>query len=141
MALLETAVTIVHLLFAGLWTGGVVFVALGVVSLSDRDGVGAAALRSILDRLTLLSRVSALVLLLTGGHMAAERYTADSLTGSGDGHLVLTMVLLWAVLAALVEIGASRIDDAGNAAAGRTVLYGAAVVAIGLLVDAGLLVT
>lgn len=130
---------ITHLLFAGIWTGSVVFVAVGVLPMADRDGVGSAALQGIVERLTSVSRVSALLLLLTGGHLAAERYTVDTLTGSGSGHLVLSMIALWVLLAGLVEVGAIRLADSDEAESGGTFLWAAAVVAIALLLDAGLL--
>jgi hypothetical protein len=134
-----TAMT--HLLFAGIWTGSVVFVAVGVVPMADRDGVGRAVLKGLADRLTSVSRVSALLLLLTGGHLAAERYTVDSLTGSGNGHLVLSMIALWVILIGLVEVGAARIESEDASESGATFLWAAAVVAIALLLDAGLLLT
>jgi hypothetical protein len=134
-----TAMT--HLLFAGIWTGSVVFVAVGVVPMADRDGVGRAVLKGLADRLTSVSRVSALLLLLTGGHLAAERYTVDSLTGSGNGHLVLSMIALWVILIGLVEVGAARIASEDASESGATFLWAAAVVAIALLLDAGLLLT
>lgn len=139
MSTVDTVVTVVHLLVAGLWTGSVGFVALGVLPAAGRDGVGSAALRALLGRLVWITRVSALVSLLTGLHMAATMYTVDSLTATTRGHLVVGMVVLWAALAGLVEVGASRIRASGAAADGRPFLYGAAAVAGLLLVDSGLL--
>lgn len=126
-----------HLVFAGLWTGSVLFVAMGVIPIGGRDGLGPAGLAAITTRLTTVSRVSAAVMFLTGGHMAADLYTVDSLTGSTRGHAVLGMLVLWFVLAALVEIGASRVNEES----GEQVFYAAGVVAVLLLVDAGLLMT
>jgi len=105
----EVASYVLHSLFAGLWTGSVIFVAFAVLPMAREGELNAAPLRSVASTLTRISRVSALVLLLTGSHMAATRYTGDSLTGTTGGYLVLAMVTLWLVLAATVEMGTSRI--------------------------------
>jgi hypothetical protein len=126
MAIADLVTNALHLLFAGLWTGSVLFVAL--VGLPD-GGV---------DPLRYVSRASALVLLLTGGHLAGTRYTAESLTGTTAGWAVLAMVLLWLVLAGLTEVAASKHEDGGPAAA-RPLFRAAGVVAVLVLIDAGLL--
>jgi hypothetical protein len=148
MAPIETAVAVTHLLFAGLWTGSVIFLAVAVLPLATRGDLNAAPLASIADSTTTISRLSALLLFLTGGHLAGTRYTVDSLTGSFGGYLVLAMLALWLVLAALVEIGASRLSDGTDqdkvrepARAARRPLQLAALVAALLLIDGGLLTT
>lgn len=146
MAVVNTAVGVLHLLFAGLWTGAVAFVAWQVVPLFRDGDLGVEPGTAIISGLRGLSRASALVLLLTGGHLAASRYTAATLFGSGRGHLVLTMVALWLVLTGLVEVAsgraldeleAGRLRTAGETTA--TLFAAAAVVALLLLVVAGLL--
>lgn len=146
MSLVETAVFAIHLVFAGFWTGSVLFVALWVVPTAARGELNAEPLESVAGSFRTYSRTSALVLFLTGGHMAADIYTLDSLTGTGRGHLVLTMLGLWFVLAALAEIGAGRlVDGAGDGKvrepgrSARTIFRAAGIVAVLLLVDAGLL--
>lgn len=146
MAIIETVVAVLHLVFAGIWTGSVLFAAWGVLPLAGRGDVEPDALGFVADRLTTVSRVSALVLFATGGHLAGTRYTVETLTGTGRGHLVLTMVALWLVLAALVEVGSSRLTDELQqdpvrtpATKARPFYNGAAAVAVLLLVDAGLL--
>ncbi|ADD04920.1 uncharacterized protein Nmag_1341 [Natrialba magadii ATCC 43099] len=144
--MVETFVTqTLHLIFAAIWAGSVFYVAFVVLPLA-RDGAfnSTAPLEVISSKLTTISRVSALVLLLTGSHLAAERYTSERLFGSIDGQLVLAMVALWLVLAALVEIGSKRLESGLNGkklrepAANALGLYRfAAVVAIALLVVAG----
>ncbi|THE65200.1 copper resistance protein CopD [Salinadaptatus halalkaliphilus] len=135
----------VHLIFAAVWAGSVCFVAFAVLPLA-RDGQfnATAPLEAISSKLTTISRVSALVLFLTGGHLAGTRYTADSLFGSPNGQLVLVMLALWAALAALVEIGAKRLQSGLNGKKLREpandalgVYRVAAVVSIALLVVAG----
>lgn len=135
-----------HLLVGALWTGSVLF-AVAAVLPTARDGdVRPEPLAAVFGRLTTLSRVSAVVMLLTGGHMAAQLYTFETLAGSTRGHLVLAMTLLWLVMAGLVEVGNARMSDglelkkvrSPAREAGRF-YRGAGVVAILLLVDAGLL--
>lgn len=96
MAIADLLTNVLHVLFAGLWTGSILF-----VSLAGLPDGGA-------DWLRYISRASALVLLLTGGHLAGTRYTVESLTGTTAGWAVLTMLVLWAVLTGLVEVAASK---------------------------------
>jgi uncharacterized membrane protein len=126
MAIADLVSNALHTLFAGLWTGSVLFVTLAGM---PKDGV---------DWLRYISRASALVLLLTGGHMAGTAYTAESLTGTAGGWAVLAMVVLWFTLAGLVEVAASRYESGGPEAS-TTLFRVAGVVAVLLLLDAGLL--
>ena len=137
---------VLHSLFAGLWVGSVLFVALGVLPMARRGELNAAPLRSVARTLTRVSRLSALVLLLTGAHMGVIGYSTDSLTGTTGGRLVLGMLVLWFVLAGTVEVGTSRLREGterdkvrepARRAWGLFVL--AAVVATALLAVSGLL--
>ena len=111
MATVGTAVATTHLLVGALWTGAVAFVAL-VVLPAARDGdLDATPLGDMVASLVTGSRVASLLMLLTGAHIAATRYTASSLTASTRGHLVLAMVALWVALSALVEVGGARVRD------------------------------
>jgi hypothetical protein len=146
MAAIDTVVAVLHLAFAGIWTGSVLFAAWGVLPLASRAEIEPDALGFVAGRLTNVSRLSSFVLFATGGHLAGTRYTVETLTGSGRGHLVLTMVALWFVLTALVEVGSSRITDELRqgkirtpARKARPFYNAAAVVALLLLLDAGLL--
>jgi len=146
MALLETTSYVLHLAFAGLWTGTVLFVALGVLPVALLGDVGVEPLEFVLGRLALVSRASALVLFVTGGYTAGQRYTVETLTGQPRGHLVLAMVGLWFLLALLVEVAVARARSGlaerkvrTPAADARPFLYGAVVVAVLLLLDAGVL--
>lgn len=113
MTALDTAMYVVHLVFGGVWTGSVVFVTLGVLPTAADGTANAEPLRAVVERLRWTSRTSAVVLLLSGGYMAGAtgKYSAESLTGSPRGHLVLTMVALWLILGGLVEVGASKLAD------------------------------
>ena len=147
MSLVNAGVYVVHLLVAALWTGSVLFVAYAVLPLGRNGDLNAAPLEAVAGKLKLVSRASAVVLFLTGGHLAAYAYTVESLTGSTRGYLVLAMLALWFVMTGLVEVGAGKLTDgtgqqkvrepARNAA---PFLQGAAVLAVLLLVDAGLLI-
>lgn len=144
MALVDQALMAVHLLFAAVWTGSVVFVTWAVLPLARDGEVSPGPLRSVVARLRTLSRLAAVVLLLTGGHVASTIYTADSLFGSTRGHAVLGMVALWLALVALVEVGSGRLDDGLSVdklrepARNATAVYrAAAVVSLLLLLDAG----
>lgn len=146
MSLVSTAVVTAHLGFAALWTGSVAFFAWSVLYSGLSGDIEPDPFGAIAGKLVMLSRGSALVLFLTGGHMAGTLYTVESLTGTGRGHLVLTMLGLWLVLAGLVEVGVKRIRRGTDerkvrepARAARIPLYTATVAAVALLVVAGLL--
>ena len=136
---------IVHLVFAALWAGSVATVALVVLPLA-RDGAfhRTEPLLGITTAVRGFSRLSALVLLLTGGHLAAAGYTADGLVETTNGRLVLLMTLLWLVLTGLVEVGSAKTVDGLDAKKLREPAVGAlpifraaAIVAVLLLVVAG----
>ena len=143
-----------HLVFAAIWAGSVFYVAFVVLPLA-RDGEfnTTKPLEVISSKLTTISRVSAVVLLLTGGHIAGTSYsigggTRPDLFTTTNGRLVVFMLVLWLILAALVEIGAKRFESGLNGKKLREpandtlpLFRAAAVVAIGLLVVAGLITT
>jgi hypothetical protein len=72
MSTLETAMTVAHLLFGGLWAGAVLFVTVSVLPLARRGDLNAAPTEAVAGRLLQLSRASALVLFLTGGYSPAN---------------------------------------------------------------------
>ncbi|MHC3436525.1 copper resistance protein CopD [Natrialbaceae archaeon A-gly3] len=142
---------IAHLVFAALWAGSVFYVALVVLPLA-RDGAfnSTKPLEVISGKLTTISRVSSLVLFISGSHLAGVLYTVDGgsrdLFTSINGQLVLAMVALWLILTALVEIGAKRLESGLNGKKLREpahdalpIFQAATVAAIALLVVAGLI--
>ncbi|WP_436910680.1 transporter [Halosimplex marinum] len=146
MSALDTAMYVLHLVFGGVWTGSVVFVTLGVLPTAQDGTANAEPLRPVVERLRWVSRTSALVLLASGGHMAGTLYTVERLTGQSSGHLVLTMVALWLGLAALVEVGSSKLADGFDrrkvrqpAREARPFFLTASAVSAALLVVGGLL--
>jgi uncharacterized membrane protein len=134
MSTATTVSEVVHLFVASLWTGSVLFFALGVLPVA-----GTAVTGRVVDRFTTLSRASALVMLLTGGHLAAEYYPGDALTASGRGHAVLAMLALWLVLVAVLEVANARVDGDTVGPTATRLFQAGALVAVLLLVDAGLL--
>lgn len=136
----------VHVGFAVLWTGSVLFVAVAVLPPALRGDIDGDALGSIVGRLRWITRIAALAFLASGGHMAGTLYTFESLTGTGRGHLVLTMIALWFLITGLVEAGSGRLADGLDAGKlrepardAKPFFYGAAGLSVALLVTAGLL--
>lgn len=148
MTLAQAAGYALHVVVGALWTGSVVFVALGIVPAALRGDVSVELFEHAIGRLTAVSRLSAVVLLLTGLWQITYLYPGvEALIAAPRGHLVLTMTVLWLVLAAVVEVGAARARDGlaerkirTPAAEARPFLYAGAVVSVLLLLDAGLLV-
>ena len=139
---------VVHMLFAAVWTGGVLFVTYGVLPIARSGDIENEPFAHIVSRFLTLSRVSALVLFLTGGHLAGNLYTVESLTGSTRGYLVIAMLVIWFLLAGVIEVGTSKISDGlaerklrEPARKGRPFFLAASVLALLLLVDAGLLLS
>lgn len=139
-------VMIVHTIFAALWTGGTLLVAGAIVPAARTELLGKKALTFIARRFSYLTVVSVLLLLFSGGHLAGTLYTAETLQSTGRGHLVLTMVGLWLVLAVVLYIGFRRLTDIPSemsavtaATEARPWFLGASAVSIALLVVAGLL--
>ena len=106
---IEVMAYVLHALFAGLWTGAVIFVTLGILPVARDGKINAAPLRTIAQSLVRLSRLSAVVLFITGSYMAAAVHTGDTLTGTSGGQLVLVMLALWAVLIGTVEVGTGKL--------------------------------
>jgi uncharacterized membrane protein len=146
MSVVDTAMYVAHLLFAGLWAGSVVFVTFGVLPTALDGLANADPLVPVVSKLRWISRASAVVLFLSGGHMAGTGYTVESLTGSTRGHLVLGMVGLWFVLMGLVEVGGGKLADGFEnkkvrepAREARPFFLAGSVVSVLLLVVGGLL--
>ena len=149
MAIVDSISVAIHLLTGAVWAGTVTFVVVGVLPAAREGQLNAEPLGAIAGSLRSVSRVAAVLLVLTGGHLLAARgYLGERLYASGDGHLVLTMVGLWLVATGLVEVGTGRLVDGagdrkvrGPARAATRFLQGAAVLAALVLVDAAFIVT
>lgn len=145
---IDTAVYTVHTALAALWAGSVLFVVVAVLPPALDGDLSPAVLGSLVTKLQWVTRVSAVLLFVTGGHLAGTLYTAESLTGTTRGYLVLSMLALWLSLAVVVEVGSARalrgveeekIREPARAA--RPFFLAGAAFATGLLVVAGLLGT
>jgi len=146
MTLADVLVAGLHLLFAALWTGSVLFLTLAVLPIARDGTLDSEPLDRLTARFAWIARAGALMTLLTGAHRAVTLYSVDGLLETTQGHLVLGMVVLWLALAALSEIAAARLS-AGTAedkvrtpaANARPFLLAASIVAVLLLFDAGAL--
>lgn len=144
----DTAMYTVHTAFAALWAGSVLFVAAVILPLAMNAELSPEAFGSVVSKLQWITRASALLLLVTGGHLAGTLYTVDTLTGTTRGHLVLAMLAFWVGLAVVVEIGSAKANRGIDAkkirepARAARPFYGlGAAFATGLLVVGGLLGT
>jgi uncharacterized membrane protein len=107
-----------------------------------------AAFGSVVSKLQWVTRISAVLLFVTGGHLAGTRYNPETLTGTTSGYLVLAMLAFWLGLAAVIEIGSAKAsrgvenekirEPARNS---RPFFLLGSVFAIGLLLIAGVLGT
>lgn len=146
MSLLDALMNGIHLGFAGLWVGSVIFLTVAILPLAREGAFDAAPLETVIYRLQWISRLSVLFLFASGGHLAGTRYTADSLFASPQGYLVLLMIGLWFVLALLVELGSKRLANGfadrkvrQPATEARPYFLAASLVGVLLFVDAAFL--
>ena len=144
----DTVVYTLHTGLAALWAGSVLFVAAAVLPLATDGDVSPDAFGSIVSKLQWVTRLSAVVLFLSGGHLAGTRYSAASLTGTPSGYLVLAMLGLWLLLAAVIEVGSARAQRGiaeqkirEPARDARPFYLAGAAFAVGLLAVSGLLGT
>lgn len=138
MSVVDVSMRVLHLVVAAGWVGSILFVA-GFVLPKIRDDELPASAAELVGPLTTSSRLAAVVMFLTGGHLAATHYTAETLFGTGRGHLVLGMLGLWFVLAGLVEVANSKVADDARSRTGLRAMQAAGVVGVVLLVIGGLL--
>ena len=143
---LETIMYTVHTGFSALWAGTVLFVAIAVLPLAMDGRLSPAAFGSVVSKLQWITRISALLTFITGGHLAGTLYTVDRLTGTSSGYLVLVMLALWFLLITVIEIGSAKAKRGIGedkirepARKARPFYLIGAVLAVGLLVVAGLL--
>lgn len=149
MSIGTTVSLAVHLVTGAVWVGAIVFTVSAVLPAAREGDLNAAPLGAMASTLRNYSRAAAVLLVLTGGHLAATKYTAESLTGSGRGHLVLTMLGLWFVTTGLVEVGSGKLVDGADEMkvrepareAGRflqvAALLGALILVVGALLITG----
>ena len=141
---LHAGMAFLHLGVAAVWTGSVLFLSWGVLPTVQGGSIGADSLETILDRFLAVTRLSALVLLVSGGLMAS-RY-GGGLTATTPGQLVLGMTVLWLLFTGVSEDAGCKLrtglesESTGTAVArSRRRFDVAGVLAVLLLIDAGLL--
>lgn len=146
MDLIHAVMWTIHVGFATLWTGSVLFVTLAVLPPATRGEIGSDVLDTLVGRLRWITRIAAVAFVVSGGHMAGQLYTVDTLTGTGRGHLVLTMIVLWLIVTGLVEAAGGKLSrglDAGKlrepARDVKPLFYAAAALSVALVITAGLL--
>lgn len=143
---IDVTAYVLHSVFAGLWTGSVLFLGYGVLPAARDGGLDAASLHAVAGKLKRISRISAVVLLGTGVYMVLARYPSTQLLESTDGYLVVSMLVLWVLLMGAVEMGAARLTSGTGrdkvrepARESRSAFLVAVVLALLLLANAGLL--
>ena len=101
---------------------------------------------SITSGLRWLTRIGAVVFVVTGGHMAGTGYGDGRLFSDPMGHAVLGMLALWLVVTGLLEMSLGKVQtELGNGhiqTAGReneTLVRVAAVLSVVLLLLGGYL--
>lgn len=135
MSLVGTAMEVAHLVTAAVWIGAIALLTVLVLPAIRGERLPSEAI-GLLDDLAMPSRLAALIVLLSGGHLLGTRYGIDGLLAGGPGHLVLAMVAGWLVFMGLVEGGIARLtddpfDDAGYRLFQAATLVGVIVLAIG----------
>lgn len=136
MAVIDTVARTVHVFAGGLLAGSVVFFTWAVVQTSSDGTLGKLAATGLANHLTTISRFCAVLLLLSGGYMVMDAPFGSDPTYDG---LVGAMILLWLVITALVEVGASKLGEAASFTDVRTYYVLAALSGLLLLVDGGIL--
>lgn len=113
MTLVDAGMIAVHLVFAALWVGAVVYVAIGVLPLARDGGLDREPLGTLVNKAVWISRIGALALIVTGSHLMGTRgyFDTDVLLGTGRGLAIGTMLLSWLILIVLVEVGSRRIQS------------------------------
>lgn len=111
----DAGMLIVHQVVAAIWIGTVVFVGVAIIPRATEGDVDSDLLSAIIGTTQTISRIGAFLLLITGSHLLANWYMLDigdfsPLLETGAGHMVMTMVILWAILIGLVEMGAKRVE-------------------------------
>ena len=109
--MIDTVMVAIHLVVGAIWVGAVAFVTLSILPLA-RDGVlDREPLESAISTLLRISRLGALLMLVTGSHLMGTGgyFDTDVLFGAERGLAVVAMVLLWLALIVLIEVSTRRI--------------------------------
>lgn len=150
MATIDTVMVAVHLVFGALWIGSVAFVTLAILPLARDGDLDRGPLESAMNKVLWFSRIGALAMLISGGHLmgTGNYFDTDVLLDTDRGLAVLAMFLLWLILIVIIEISTRRIKSGLGANLlrepardGLTWFYVATGVGILLFVIGGMLTT
>lgn len=113
MSFVEAGMTAIHLLFAAVWIGSIVFMTFTVLPLARDGNLDREPLEFLVGTATWISRISALAMVVTGSHlMGTGGYLqVDPLLGTSHGLAIVAMIVLWLVLIVLIEIASRRIQS------------------------------
>ncbi|MDY6765687.1 MAG: copper resistance protein CopD [Halobacteria archaeon] len=146
MTLVENIIRVLHFLVGAGWVGYVLFMTTVVLPLAAKGSLNAGPLESMKGKLTVFSRASSVLMLLTGGYLAWVGYSVDEFASTMAGNLVLGMVVLWLVFTALIEVGGQKLSSGLRNKKVREPAYNsimwyraASIVGILLLIDGALL--
>lgn len=113
MATIDTVMIAIHLIFGAMWVGSVAFVTFTILPLARDGDLERVPFERMMDKVLLVSRVSALAMVISGTHMmgTGNYFDTEVLLESTRGQSVLAMFILWFVLIVIIEISTRRIKS------------------------------
>lgn len=163
MSLLLTVSYVLHVVAGLFWIGMTLYVAYALLPAARNGGLSGRAFGFQTDVLLQTTRITGVVLPVTGLYQVWLLYPQARLLGTTDGYLVLAMFALWGLLNGTIEFGTLRMrqragdnrplwhfvvrfpreipDDAvgGLLSVGRPYFLASLAFAVLLVVNAGLL--
>lgn len=148
--MIDTVMVAIHLVFGAIWVGAVAFVTLAILPLARNGDLERPAFEGALSWLLRITRVGALLLVVSGSHLMGTRnyFDMDRLLETGRGHTVLAMLVLWFVLIVIIEVSTRRMRSGLEAGLlrdpandGLRWFYGATLVGVTLFVLGAMLTT
>jgi hypothetical protein len=103
---------LLHVVAAGGWTGSVLYVVLAVLPVARRGNLTQDGFVTTVDGLLQLTRLTGVVLPVTGLYQIHRLYSLDRLLGTPTGWVVVSMAVLWTLTNGLVEMGVLRVRSA-----------------------------
>lgn len=109
--MIDTVMVAIHLVVGAIWIGSVAFMTLAILPLARDGDLARDPFESAVSTLVRISRIGALLMLISGGHLmgTGQYFDTDVLFDTSRGLAMLSMVLLWLVLIVLIEISTRRI--------------------------------
>ena len=111
--MIDTVMVAIHLVFGAIWVGAVAFVTLAILPLARDGELDSAPLAATLKTLVRISRLSALLMLVSGSHLMGTGgyFELEQLLETNRGIAVVVMLLLWFALIVIIEISTKRINS------------------------------